>query len=500
MTIIYAVIALVLGVGAGAAAGRYFLPRKRTEKEEIELSSTKAKELILKSKEEAQKIAHESSQKALKRERTLDQWDLRLSERQQKLNQRSDEIEKREDEIEQKNQGIEQAKNDIKKHKDNLRQEIEKIAGMTKDEAQNRLLRQTEDELKDELAIKIKQSKDEWTRKVDEVAKQMLIDAMESTATDYVDQMTTSTVKIDNEDIKGRIIGRDGRNIKAFEKATGVEVIVDEAPDYITLSCFDPVRREIAKVTLERLITDGRIHPGRIEEFVAKARKDIAKDIVKAGEDLAFSAGFPNLPIEQIKYLGRFKYRFSYGQSLARHTLEIVRIVGKLAADLGLNVKLAKKCALFHDLGKVAPVTEEGSHTDLGVELGKKLGLEPDVLNAMKAHHGEIEPSSFESALIFVGDAISGARPGARHISAEAYYQRISDLEDVAKKYEGIKEAYAIYAGRELRILVDPDKVDDATAEKMIRDITKEVESTQTYPGTVQVVLIREKRLTDVAK
>jgi len=500
MTIIYAVIALVLGAGAGIAAGRFLLPRKRSEKEETDIASTQGKELVLKAKEDAQKITHEASQKALTKERELDQWDLRLSERQQKLNQRSDEFSKREDEIEQKNQSVEQAKNDLKKHKERLQQETEKIAGMTKEEAKNRVLKLTEEALKTEIAVKVKEAKDEWTRKVDDETKQMLVDAMESTATDYVDQMTTSTVKIENEDIKGRIIGRDGRNIKAFEKATGVEVIVDEAPDYITISCFDPVRREIARVTLERLISDGRIHPGRIEEFVAKARKDIAKDIVKAGEELAFKAGFPNLPIDQIKYLGRYKYRFSYGQSLARHTLEIVKLVGKLAAELGLDVKLAKKCALFHDLGKVAPVSEEGSHTDLGVELGKKLKLEPDVLNAMKAHHGEIEPSSFESALIFVGDAISGARPGARHISAEAYYKRITDLEDVAKKYEGIKEVYAIYAGRELRILVDPDKIDDASAQKMVHDIAQEIQKTQTYPGTVQVVLIREKRLTDVAK
>lgn len=500
MTLVYVAIAIIGGIAAGVAGGRYLLPRLRNEKEEVEIASTKAKEVLLKAKEEAHKLTQEASQKSLKRERELDKWDYRLAERQQKLNQRSSEIEKREDEIEHKNQSVEQAKNDIKRSKERLRQEAEKIAGMTKEEAKNRLLRMTEEELKEEIAIKVRHARDEWTKKADEEAKQLLMDAMESTATDYVDQMTTSTVKIENEDIKGRIIGRDGRNIKAFEKSTGVEVIVDEAPDYITLSCFDPVRREIARITLERLIQDGRIHPGRIEEFVAKARKDIAKDIIKAGEELAFKAGFPNLPIDQLKYLGRYKYRFSYGQSLARHTLEIVKLVGRLAAELGLDVKLAKKCALFHDLGKVAPVTEEGAHTDLGVELGKKLGLEPDVLNAMKAHHGEIEASCFESALIFIGDAISGARPGARHVSAEAYYKRITELEEVAKKYEGIKEAYAIYAGRELRILVDPDKVDDATAEKMVRDITKEVESTQTYPGTVQVVLIREKRLTDVAK
>ena len=500
MDIVFSIIALIVGGGIGAAGVKFLLPKKVNEGEEVELASTKAQNILLKAKDKAQKVAHEASKRALDREKELDKQELRLSQRKQGVNQRSEAVSRQEDRIEHKLSSIEQSKRALTTARDKIKEAAAKVAGMTKEEAKNRLMRETEEELKDEVAVKIRAARAEWEKNIDDESKQLLVSAMETAATDYVEHMTTSTVKIENEDIKGRVIGREGRNIKAFEKATGVEVIVDEAPDYITMSCFDPVRREIARIAMAGLVSDGRIHPGRIEDYVKKARRDVAKEIVKAGEDLAYKAGFPNLPMKHIKFLGKFKYRYSYGQNLASHTLEIVKIVGRLAKELGLDVKLAKKCALFHDLGKVAPNAQDGSHTELGVQLGKKLGLEPHVLNAMQSHHQEIEPSCMEAALVYIGDAISGARPGARRTSTEAYYERITELEEVAKEYEGVKEVYAIFAGRELRVLVDPEKIDDAAAEKLARDIAKKIEKTQTYAGTVQVTLIRETRTHETAK
>lgn len=497
---IWALVGILSGLSIGVIVTRTLFPRKLKEDEEVELASTRAQKIVLKAKEEAHRIVTQANKNALAKEKALDEIERRLSNKHRSLEQKSSELDKREDELDKLKLSLEQAKRDLRAVREKLREKLEKIAGMSRDEARQHVIKEVERDLVEEKATKIKQAKEEIGKKVDEIAKEMIIDAMQTAVTDYGGEISTTTVPIENEEIKGRIIGRDGRNIKAFEKLTGAEIVIDESPEYVTISCFDPIRREIARLALERLIADGRIHPGRIEEFVTKAKRQVAKEIIKAGEDLAFKAGFPNLPLKIIKYLGKYKYRFSYGQNLATHTLEVVKICGRLAGELGLNIQLAKKCALFHDLGKVAPSEEEGGHPELGVELGKRLGLEEPVLNAMLAHHGKADPITFESALTIIGDALSGSRPGARRISAELYFKRIKELENVAKQFEGVKEAYAIYAGRELRIFVNPEQVDDTTAAILSHEIAKKIQETQTYPGTVQVTIIRETRAIDVAK
>jgi ribonuclease Y len=499
-TIISIVISLIGGSLLGIGISKFIFPKKLDESEEIEFASTKAQKILLKAKEEAQKIIHQANKSILEKERKLGEWEKRLFVKHQNLERRETELDRKEDELDKLKENIDQVKKSLKAVKENLDQRMQEISGISKEEAKSIILNELEEELAQEKANRIREAKDQISKRVDEIAKELIISTMQTVATEYTGEMTTTTIPLENEEIKGRIIGRDGRNIKTFEKMTGVDVILDESPDYITLSCFDPIRREIARIAMVRLIADGRIHPGRIEEYVSKAKQQVAKEIIRAGEDLAFKAGFPNLPLKAIKYLGKYYYRFSYGQNLASHTLEVVKICGKLAAELGLNVQLAKKCALFHDLGKVAPAAEEGGHPELGVELGKKLGLEEPVLNAMLAHHGKADPTTFESALTAIGDAISGSRPGARRISAELYIKRITDIENIAKSFKGVKEAYAIYAGRELRVLVEPEEVDDAGIAKLSHEIAKKIEKTQTYPGTIQVTVIRESRATDMAK
>jgi len=315
-----------------------------------------------------------------------------------------------------------------------------------------------------------------------------------------VAESTVTTFTIPNEDVKGRIIGKEGRNIRTFEKLTGVDVIIDESPETITLSCFDPVRRHVASLALEKLITDGRIHPGKIEEVVQKTKEQIGKEIKKNGEKLAFDAGFPNLDPGLIKLLGRFKYRTSYGQGLDKHTMEVVNICGQIAGEIGANVALAKKCALFHDVGKVMTHEQEGGHPEIGVQIAEKFHLEEEVKNAMLAHHHLAEPICVESALVYIGDAISGARPGARFNNLEDYVKRIKSLEDSARAFEGVKEVYAIHAGREVRVIVVPKVIDDAKLTILAHDIAKKIEATQTYAGTVKVNVIREMRAEDTAK
>jgi ribonuclease Y len=323
---------------------------------------------------------------------------------------------------------------------------------------------------------------------------------MTTSATDYVAEYTTTVFPVAGEAIKGKIIGKEGRNIKTFEKITGVELIMDEADDYIVISCFDPLRRELAKIALTKLVKDGRIHPAKIEEFVQKARIDLAKQIIKDGEEIAFKAGFPGLSVEHLKYLGRMRYRFSYGQNLGTHVLEVVNISGKIAAELGLNIKLAKECALWHDIGKVVSHEKEGDHMELGEEIGRKLGLKEEVINAMYAHHMAKDPICMESAIIYIADANSGARPGARYGKDEDYVKRIKELEDIAKNIEGVKDAYAVDAGREVRVFVDPVRASDDRIIVMSNDIAKEIQETQTYPGTIKVTVIREVRASAMAK
>ncbi|MFW5720302.1 MAG: HDIG domain-containing metalloprotein, partial [Candidatus Dojkabacteria bacterium] len=331
-------------------------------------------------------------------------------------------------------------------------------------------------------------------RESDTLAREVIIDAMTASSTDYVSEYTTTNFPVSGEETKGKIIGKEGRNIKTFERLTGVELIMDEADTYVVLSCFDPLRRQLARMTLEKLVRDGRIHPARIEEFFQKARVDLSKQILKDGEEIAFKAGFPNLSLDQMKFLGRMKYRYSYGQCLANHVLEVVNFAGKAAAELGLNVNLAKECALWHDIGKVESHDKEGDHMELGEEIGRKLGLKEEVINAMYAHHMVKDPVCMESALIYIADGNSSARPGVRNDSREDYIKRIKAIEDIASAHHEVKQAYAMDAGREIRVFVDPIMAADDQITVLANEIAKEIHDTQNYPGTVKVTVIREIR------
>jgi ribonuclease Y len=372
---------------------------------------------------------------------------------------------------------------------------------LTREEAKKQVMAETEDELKSYVAKKIKEAEFTIQASAEEKSRELLIDAMQKGATDYVNEATATTIDIDNEEMKGKIIGKEGRNIRTFERLTGVDIIVDEAPNQVTLSCFDPIRREVAALALQKLLKDGRVHPGSIEESVKEIKNEIAREIKKNGEKMAYDAGFSDLPQEIIKLLGRFKYRFSYGQNLIKHTLEMVNIGEQLAIELGANVNLTKKACLLHDIGKVLTHEIEGKpHHHISGDIVRKYLKDEKLANAVESHHGDIQPKSLEAILVTIADAISGARPGARKDNYDDYVKRIKALEDIATQYSQVKEAYAIHAGREVRVIFRPESTNDDDVVVLSKKIADEIEKTQSYPGSVKVTAIREFRAVEEAK
>ena len=391
------------------------------------------------------------------------------------------------------------AKEEVDQLRQQLLDQLEKVSGLTQKEARELLLAELEKTLSEDAAKLIKAAEEKAKTEADDQAKQILVDAMRHGATDYVAEYTVSTVKIPDEDIKGRIIGKEGRNIRAFERSTGVDVDLDETPGEIRLSNFDPIRREVARMALVRLIADGRIQPSRIEEEVAKARKEILKITFEEGKQLAHSVGVYNLPKELLEILGRFKFRFSYGQNMIAHTLEETKIGIALAQEVGADVDTVRLGCLLHDIGKVI-TDDEGSHVELEVRLLKKFALPQAAIDCVAQHHEDEPFTSIESVLVYIADAIYGARPGARYEDYEEYAKRLKKLEDTAKSFQGVKEAYAIQAGREVRVIVNPDQLSDAATIKLAHDLKTKIQEELTYPGTVTVTVIRELRATDVAK
>lgn len=471
-----------------------------TEEQAIEKASQLAKNKLLEAEKtvlelesKAQAAARDIREKLKEQERILD-------DRERNLISRSKSIDERANSIESKERSLEQAKRDVAKLKDDLGVKLQQIAGLSKQEAENQLKTQVEKDMQDWYAKKIRENQDQINLKNDEISREILVETMVNSATDYVVETTTTTFTIDDEAMKGKIIGKDGRNIRTFEKLTGVDLIVDEAPNQVTLSCFDPIRREVGALALKKLLDDGRVHPGAIEETVEKVKKDLLKVIKKTGEDMAYETGFNNLPTEVIMLLGRFKYRFSFGQNLVKHTLEMVKIGEALALEMGADVQTVKLACLLHDIGKVAP--EEGKqHHHISGEVARKYFKNNDRLyNAIEAHHYDIEAKYIEAEIVRIADAISGARPGARRDSYEEYIKRVRALEDIAKKHGGVKEAYAIHAGREVRVIVKPEDVTDEDTRVMAYKIAKEIEETQNYPGVIKVNVIRELRATEEAK
>lgn len=504
----------VIATGSLGLAGVLYLSKKNiqqkltdkqflslTEEEAIEKASVKARNIILEAEKEAEKLKSSSLDQIRIQRGELEAEEKRANTREHQLIERSKNLDERFERLETQEKSLEQAKKDLRKVRDQLNTQFEKISQMTREEAKTELLRQTEEELHTQIAKKIKEAEYTIQNSVDEKAKELLIDAMQKSATDYVAETTATTIDIDNEELKGKIIGKEGRNIRTFEKLTGVDIIVDEAPNQVTLSCFDPIRREVGALALSKLLKDGRVHPGSIEETIKNIKVEIAKEIKRTGEKMAFDAGFPDLPIEIVKLLGRFKYRFSYGQNLVKHTLEMVSIGEALANEVGADVNIVKKACLLHDLGKVLTHEIEGKpHHHISGDIVRKYLKDEKLANAVEAHHGDIEPKSVEAILVQIADSVSGARPGARKDNYEDYVKRVKALEDIAKQYEQVHEAYAIHAGREVRVIFRPEKASDDDVVVLTRKIAKEIEETQNYPGSVKVTAIREFRVEEAAK
>jgi len=425
-----------------------------------------------------------------------------LIEREKKLNKRSKLLDEKSEELQSQENKLKDGVERLEKDRGDLKKELEKISGLSKEEAREKLIEEVDHDIKEYEAKKIRQAEKEIEAVSDEKAQKILVESMQRVATDYVGETTTKTIKVDDDKVKGRVIGKEGRNIRSFEQLTGVDVIVDESPNAIALSSFDPLRREIAYVAMTKLIADGRIHPGSIEEAVRKAKNEISAEIKKNGQVLADEAGWPDMDVGLMKLVGKMKYRSSYGQSLMSHTVEVIRIAEVLATELKADVGLVKRAALLHDVGKVLTHKVESPHHHISGQVARKYELDEKLVNAIEAHHLDIEPQSVEAVIIYLADAISGSRPGARKDSYEQYTKRIESIETAAKEIGGdkIQDVYAIKAGREIRIIVKPQLVSDDEAVVMARDIAKEIEKGQSYPGNVEVTVIRETRATDVAK
>lgn len=458
------------------------------------------KEALLEAKDEALKAKAELERENKERKKELSGLEKRLDSREDRLESKEKDIKVREDRIKKIQDDLVKLKEGMQKAREQHIAALEKVAAMSRDDAKRELLAKLDIDLAKEAAERIKSNEERIKQESDKRAREILSTAIQRCAGDHVVETTTSVVELPSDDMKGRIIGREGRNIRAFETATGVDLIVDDTPEAVILSSFNPLRREIARLTLQKLIADGRIHPARVEETFKKAAEEIKAEMMEYGEQAAIETGVRGLPPVLIQLLGRLHYRTSYGQNVLKHSIEMSHLAGILAAELGVNVNLAKRAALLHDIGKAVDQETEGTHTKLGVMLAQKAGESQEVLHGMEAHHGDVEARTVEAVIVQACDAISAARPGARRDTLEAYVKRLEKLESVAKSFPGVEKCYAIQAGREVRVIVEPTRIDDNMATKLAHDIAKKIESELEYPGEVRVTVIRETRAQDVAK
>lgn len=463
-------------------------------------AETKRKEVILEAKEESVKMRREFEQETRERKAELSGLEKRLLQREDHLEKKERAVEASEKKVKEQEDNLTRIRGELEKVREQQVKELEKVAGLPQEEAKKLLLASLEKEVARDSALLIKRMEEEVKKDAEKKAREILATAIQRCAVDHVVETTTTMVELPSDEMKGRIIGREGRNIRAFETATGVDLIVDDTPEAVILSSFDPLRRETARLTLTKLIADGRIHPARVEEAYEKSKQELKAAMWEHGESAALECDVHGLPPVLIQLLGRLHYRTSYGQNVLQHSKEVSHLAGMLAAELGVNVKLAKRAGLLHDLGKAIDQEVEGTHTKLGALFAQKAGESPEVVHAIEAHHEDIPAQSIEAILVLVADAISAARPGARRDTLEAYVKRLEKLESVAKTFEGVEKCYAIQAGREVRVVVQPEKIDDVMAAKLAHDIAKKIEAELEYPGEVKVTVIRETRATDVAK
>ena len=466
----------------------------------IRKAKNEAADIVLKAKKEAGSIADKSQQEEEARRKDWRQTEKRLSERETSLDNRFDQLEKRSEKLTNKEREIDDLKLEIHQIRDKQQEKLEKIAGLTKLDAKDKLIKMTEKDIKDDLVGLITKEQKELRRDIDETAQALLVTAMERMSSEVTADRTVTALKLPDDEMKGRIIGKEGRNIQALQRATGVDIMVDDTPGMVVLSSFDPIRRQVARYALERLMKDGRINPSSIEDAVAKAEREIEKEVVRAGEDAAREVGVIGIPHEILHLLGELKFRTSYGQNVLLHSIEMAHMAGMIAEEIGADVRVAKTATLLHDVGKAVTHKIEGKHAEIGAELAKKYGLSDRVTHAIAAHHNDIEPTTVEALIVKIVDAISAARPGARNISAENFAERMKELENIATGFNGIDKAYAISAGREIRVIVEPKQIDDLTALKLARDIAEKIEATMSYPGVIKVNVIRETRAIEYAK
>ena len=506
---IIAVVMVLIGLGVGymmrknIAEGK--LNRAETEAARIvadaeRLAESKKKEALVEAKEEIHKLRSEADKENRDRHNELQRLERRILQKEEHLDGKLESLEKKEDALHRKEQETKTLKERTEALYDQQMAELERISGMTFEEAKGILLSNVEQEIRHETAVLVKDLEQQAKEEAEKNAREIIASAIQRCAADHVAESTVSVVALPNDEMKGRIIGREGRNIRALETLTGIDLIIDDTPEAVILSGFDPIRREVARIALEKLIVDGRIHPARIEEMVGKARKEVDQVIKDAGEQATFEADVHGLHPEIIRILGRLKYRTSYGQNVLKHSVEVAHLAGMMAAELGCDVTLAKRGGLLHDLGKALDHDMEGSHVQIGVDVAKKYHESVLVQNCIGAHHGDEEFKSVEAVLVAAADAISAARPGARRETLENYLKRLTKLEEIAESFDGVEKCFAIQAGREIRVMVKPEKIDEAEATLLVREMVKRIESELEYPGQIKVVIIRETRVVDYAK
>jgi ribonucrease Y len=505
MEIIIPIVAAVAGLAAGV--GGVFAYNKKNEKggkekadDLVRKAKREASEIVLNAKKEAAQVTEKNQAEENERRKEWKKTENHLTERENTLDAKLDQLEKKSDKLNREEKELNDLKNEVKDIRERQHEKLEKIAGLSKQEARDKLMKMTENDIKQDLTGLIMKEQKEIRHDVDETAQAMLLTAMERMSSEVTADRTVTALKLPDDDMKGRIIGKEGRNIQALQRATGVDILVDDTPGMVVLSSFDPIRRQVARYAMERLMKDGRINPTSIEEAVAKAEREIEKEVVRAGEDAAREVGVVGIPREILHLLGELKFRTSYGQNVLLHSIEMAHVAGMIAEEIGADKRVTKTATLLHDIGKAVTHKIEGKHAEIGAELAKKYGMSDAVVHAMAAHHNDIEPTTPEAIIVKIVDAISAARPGARNISAENFAERMRDLENIATSFAGIDKAYAVSAGREIRVIVEPKQIDDLSALKLARDIANKIEATMSYPGIIKVNVIRETRAVEYAK